>query len=229
MHDTAMLLGQRFFEAYARDGGGLKVMDLGAQDVNGSLRTVAPAGCEYVGVDFADAKGVDVVLTDPYKLPFEDNTFDICVSANCFEHSEFFWLTFMEVMRVVKPDGLFYLDVPFNGAFHRYPVDCWRFYPDAGVALANWGRRNGLNIALLESFVGNQGQQMMNDFVGVFLKDAAHRDKHPRRILDSFPHYSNGVVLGSDQFKNFVAETEDRRAHQRLKAAINSINQIMRS
>jgi len=225
MHDTAMELGQRFFQTYAKAGGGLKIMDLGAQDVNGSLRTVAPAGAEYIGVDFADAKGVDVVLTDPYSLPFPDDTFDICVSANCFEHSEFFWLTFLEVMRVVKPGGLFYLDVPFNGAFHRYPVDCWRFYPDAGMALRNWARRNGMTTELLESFIGNQKSQMMNDFVAVYVKSQQFADRHPAKIQDSFTDFTNGYVFGAQKFSNFVPEPEDRKAHKELKA----LKQILRS
>jgi SAM-dependent methyltransferase len=227
MHDTAMLIGQRFFQTYANGASGLKILDLGSQDVNGSLRTVAPPGCEYVGVDFADAKGVDVVLTDPYKLPFEDESFDICVSANCFEHSEFFWLSFLEIVRVLKPEGLFYLDVPFNGAFHRYPVDCWRFYPDSGMALRNWGRRNNYPLELLESFVGNQQRQMMNDFVAVFLKDRTHVAKHPNRIQSSFPDFVNGYVLGATRFTNPLAETPDRKAHLQLKALTASFKQIL--
>ena len=25
-----------------------------------------------------------------------------------------------------------------NGDYHSWPVDCWRFYPDSGIALINW-------------------------------------------------------------------------------------------
>ena len=226
MHDTAMELGQRFFQTYAQREG-LKIMDLGSQDVNGSLRTVAPAGCEYTGVDFADARGVDVVLTDPYKLPFADSTFDVAVSANCFEHSEFFWLTFLEIIRVLKPGGLFYLDAPYNGAFHRYPVDCWRFYPDAGMALRNWGRRAGYPVDLLESFVGSQKRDMMNDFVAVYVKDQAFSGDYPNRMLSSFQDYSNGYVLGDTRFTNFKADQEDRKAHLQLKALTANLKQIL--
>ena len=153
MHHTAMEHGRLFFETYVKDASGLTIMDLGAQDVNGSLRDLAPVGARYVGVDFENAKGVDVVITDPYALPFEDASIDVCVSSSCFEHSEFFWLVFLEIMRVLKPPGLFYLNSPSNGFFHRYPVDCWRFYPDSGVALQNWARRNCYPVELLESFV----------------------------------------------------------------------------
>jgi hypothetical protein len=61
---------------------------------------------------------------------------------------------FIEIQRVLKPEGLFYLNAPSNGTYHRYPVDCWRFYPDSGVALSHWGQKNGYNTQLIESFVG---------------------------------------------------------------------------
>src|SRR5690606_22164720 len=102
---------------------------------------VAPANVTYIGLDFEKAKGVDVLLTDPYTLPFENESVDVVVSSSCFEHSEMFWLVFAEILRILKPNGLVYLNAPSNGVVHRYPVDCWRFYPDAGEALATWGKR----------------------------------------------------------------------------------------
>ena len=57
MHDTAMIYGEHFFSAYVNGSTGLKIVDIGAQDVNGSLRSVAPANCDYVGLDFVEGKG----------------------------------------------------------------------------------------------------------------------------------------------------------------------------
>ena len=59
-------------------------------------------------------------------------------------------------MRVLKPAGLLYINAPSNGDYHRYPVDCWRFFPDSGVALQNWANRNGYECAMLESFNGDK-------------------------------------------------------------------------
>ena len=94
MHDTAMDFGARFFNAYTKGAQGLAIVDIGAQDVNGSLKSVSPANNKYIGVDFAKGSGVDIVIEDPYSLPFETNSVDVCVSSSCFEHSEFFWLLF---------------------------------------------------------------------------------------------------------------------------------------
>lgn len=229
MHDTAMEFGAAFFETYAKDATGLTVIDVGAQDVTGSLRTVCPDGNRYIGVDFAHGKGVDVVITDPYALPFDDNYADVVVSSSCFEHAEFFWLVFNEALRILKPGGLLYLNVPSNGAYHRFPVDCWRFYPDSGAALQNWGRRSGYNVALLESFTGRRKADIWNDFIAVFLKDEAHVASHPRRILDTLKLYTNGRRHGSDQITNFALASQDQDAHAKLIATVQAINRILSS
>ena len=156
MHQSAMFYGQRFFDAYCagKKLHDVTVVDIGSQDVNGSLREVCPSGVHYIGLDFVEGNGVDIIIDDPYKLPLLDASADIIVSSSCFEHSEFFWLVFLEAMRVLKDDGVFYLNAPSNGFFHQWPVDCWRFYPDAGHAMVAWAKRNGMSPVLLESFIG---------------------------------------------------------------------------
>jgi len=228
MHDSAMDFGKRFFDTYLQQSQGLTIVEIGSQDVNGSLRSVAPPGNKYIGVDFASAPGVDIVLSDPYSLPFENSSVDVCVSSSCFEHSEFFWLVFNEVLRILKPDGLFYLDVPANGVFHRYPVDCWRFYPDSGAALQKWGRRSGYPVVMLESFTGHQLADMWNDNVSVFLRDEQFLHRHPRRIQDSFNNYTNGFLHGRPQISNPVLNPQDHDAHIRLIDLIQSFNRVLK-
>jgi SAM-dependent methyltransferase len=217
MHPTALMNGKRFFDTYVAPLGNVKVVDIGAQDVNGSLKSVCPPQAQYIGVDFVAAKGVDVVLTDPYHLPFESNSLDVVVSSSCFEHSEMFWLLFLEIMRVLKPEGLFYFNSPANGEFHRYPVDCYRFYPDSGNALARWAQRNGLRTRSLESYVSNQAGGHWNDFVSVFLKDEAFLGRHRGRILQQFTDFTNGrmhPVEGVESevaFVNYSSRQEDQR------------------
>ncbi len=185
MHKSAIFYARTFFETYLEDRSDLTIAEIGSQDVNGSLRDFAPSGHTYIGLDFQDARGVDVVLSDPYELPLGDGSVDVVVSSSCLEHSEFFWLVYLEVARVLKPGGLFYLNVPSNGPFHRYPVDCWRFYPDSAHALARWGRRNGHEMTVLESFVGVRGAGSWNDMVSVHLKGvdtAAYPDRMQDRL-----------------------------------------------
>lgn len=217
MHPSAMSNGKLFFDTYVARLVDVTVVDIGAQDVNGSLRGVCPASARYVGVDFQNARGVDVVLTAPYSLPFDDEFVDVVVSSSCFEHSEMFWLVFMEVLRILKPSGIFYLNAPSNGAFHRYPVDCWRFYPDSGKALVAWAHRCGVNAALLESYIAHQQIDIWNDFVAVFVKDAGRVGEHPHRILSSLTEFENGFVFGVDDIMNMTQATEDMRLLHKLK------------
>ena len=113
MHPTAMNNAAQFFDAYSASipvgASQPRVIDIGAQDVNGSLRQVTPPNFEYVGLDFQEAKGVDMLLEDPYILPLADASVDIVLSSSCFEHSEMFWVVFLEIMRVLKPTGLILL------------------------------------------------------------------------------------------------------------------------
>jgi SAM-dependent methyltransferase len=210
MHPTALSNADYFFKTYFnKDKVKPRIVEIGSQDVNGSIKSVCPAEVEYIGVDFIGGKGVDVVLDDPYKLPFEDGSIDYCLSSSVFEHSEMFWILFIEILRVLKSDGLFYLNVPSNGAFHRYPVDCWRFYPDSGVALVNWAKRSNINSALLESYISYQKNDIWNDFVAVFIKDASHIKDYPDRIVNINKDYYNGMVYGSSGFLNHKSYPED--------------------
>jgi len=189
------------------------VVEIGSQDVNGSLRSLW-SGVSYIGVDFVEGKGVDVILDDPYKLPFEDASVDVVLSSSVFEHSEMFWVLYLEIMRILKPHGLFYLNVPSNGDFHRWPVDCWRFYPDSGKALITWAKRSGMTPALLESYVSNQSTtDRWNDFVAVYVKDEQHVGLYPTRILDTKKDILNGTVYGETAFINQSTLNED---HKRL-------------
>lgn len=229
VHGSAMEYGRRFFDLYARGAEGLTIMEIGALDINGSLRSVAPPGSIYLGLDTVGGKGVDIVIDDPYVLPLKSDTVDICISSSCFEHSEFFWLCFNEVLRILKPEGIFYLNAPSNGAFHRHPVDCWRFYPDSGIALQNWGRKNGYRVVLLESFIGLQKEDTWNDFVAVFLKDPAYIGRYPERLLDGDREVMNGIRYGSDEFINPVSPSQDQEAHRKLSEIVRSMSDIMKS
>ncbi|MCE1175643.1 MAG: glycosyltransferase [Burkholderiales bacterium] len=221
MHPSALNNGKLFFDTYTPHflGGdeSVRVVEIGSQDVNGSIRQFCPQEFEYIGVDFVDGKGVDLVITSPYELPFEDNSVDIVVSSSCFEHSEMFWIVYLEIMRILKPHGLFYLNVPSNGMFHRYPVDCWRFYPDSGQALVTWARHNNFNSGLLESYVSNQIggeiENWWNDFVAVCIKNEHYITKYPKRMLYTDIKYTNGFLNGLPlgEILNLEEHSEDQR------------------
>ncbi len=139
-----------------------------------------------------------------------------------------FWLVFNEVLRVLKPSGLFYLNAPSNGAFHRYPVDCWRFFPDSGKALVAWAKRSGMSPALLESYVSRQRDAVWSDFVAIFVKDEACAGQHPNRILSTFADFENGHMLGKDEIINPADMPEDIRRLERLTQQLHDAESRLR-
>jgi SAM-dependent methyltransferase len=119
----------------------LRIVDVGSYDVNGSYRHLFERpGWQYVGVDIAPGPNVDVVLSSPYRFPLPKSYADLVISGQAFEHIEFFWLTWGEMVRVLRPGGLVFLIAPSRGSEHLHPVDCWRFLPGGYRALAKYVR-----------------------------------------------------------------------------------------
>jgi SAM-dependent methyltransferase len=141
------------------------LVDVGSANVNGSYRQIFDhPKIDYLGLDLAEAPGVELVIADPYRIPLETGHADIVVSGQMLEHCEFFWLSFAEMVRILKPNGYFFLIAPSAGPIHRYPVDCYRFYPDAYRALAKHAGCKLVNVWMDE-------RGPWNDLVGVFQKE----------------------------------------------------------
>jgi SAM-dependent methyltransferase len=201
MHKTAEQNARRFFETYVHESK-KDFLEIGSYLSSFNIRSLSKNDSNYIGVDLTKGPGVDVVLDNPYRLPFDDNSFDYVISSSCFEHSEFFWLTYLESIRVLKPNGLFYLNAPSNGDFHRFPVDCWRFFPDSGNALSNWSIRNGYNTAVMEQYTSNKDSDIWSDYVCIFIKDLNYISEYKKRIINSFHNYTNGSVFPHNQILN---------------------------
>lgn len=170
MHYTSLISGKAFSESYGKPNS--IVIDIGGRDVNGSLRSFFESkGMTFVCIDMEAHPSVDIVIPPSEKLPFEDGSVDFIVSTSCFEHDPCFWLTFKEMTRIIKPSGYIYINAPTSGPYHTYPGDNWRFYSDAGQALAYWSGKQISNEAIypvkvVETF--NVLGEIWNDFVCVW-------------------------------------------------------------
>lgn len=120
----------------------LTIIDLGSQDINGSYRPIFERPpWHYLGIDLAPGKNVDIVLRDPYDWrELESESADVVVAGQTIEHTEFFWETMKQIARVLKPGGLCCVIVPSSGPEHRFPVDCWRIFPDGLRAMARYAQ-----------------------------------------------------------------------------------------
>lgn len=213
MHDTAFQMAAHFFSVYG--AGARSVLDVGSYDLNGSMRDVRPPGVlDYIGVDWAEGPGVDRVASgeEGAGLPVLDEEFDLALTSSALEHDPCFWETFVELVRSVRLGGYVYLNVPSNGKYHAHPLDCWRFYPDAGEALARWARRRGYDCTLVESFVLDRQEAEWNDTVCVFRRGPAElgpriyeRCEGARNVRDP---------LASPELLRYSEQTEDQRLYQ---------------
>jgi SAM-dependent methyltransferase len=201
MHDTAQAYGELFLDIYGRNftatGNPVTLLEVGAGELPEFW--VFKAKCDELGIHY---RGMDQLHSDdpdvPYTLPAEDNSVDMIICSSVFEHDEMFWVTFLEMMRILKPNGVVYVNAPSNGVVHGWPVDCWRFYPDSANALTKWARRNHLNTATMENFTSGILSEcgVWLDYVAVWIKDADHKWFHPSRILD-VPDVANSATNAS--------------------------------
>jgi SAM-dependent methyltransferase len=90
--------GKHFSEA-------CKILEIGSQNINGTVRTFFPQASEYLGIDLGLADCVDwVVPGELLELP--DGWADITISTECFEHCEAWEKVLKNMLRMTKPGGL---------------------------------------------------------------------------------------------------------------------------
>lgn len=141
---------QYFKETYLNPNEELKILDIGSFDKDGNYNyglILNEKKWTYHGLDLKQGNNIDIVVENAYDWEdeIEDETYDLVISGQAFEHIEFFWLTLEQVKRVLKPGGLFFLIVPSTGPVHKNPYDCYRFNENAMKAMAKY-----INLRVIE-------------------------------------------------------------------------------
>lgn len=83
---------------------------------------------EYVMTDVTEGMDVDKV-SDAHALSgkFGENRFDAIWSSSVWEHLHSPWIASREVIRTLKPGGVFFIQTHFTFCEHGYPEDYFRF------------------------------------------------------------------------------------------------------
>ena len=166
MHKSSMDRMTAFADKYCKEGD--TVLDIGSQKVNKNMQTYRKVfsgrGCGYIGADIEDGDNVDIVIDNSYLVGIGNETFDIVVSGQTFEHCPDFWILFKNMVRVTVKDGYICVIAPSAGKVHRYPVDCWRFLEDSMQALADYA-----GVELIDAKI-TVSKEQWKDCVGVFRK-----------------------------------------------------------
>ncbi len=114
-----------------RDITGRRVLEVGAYDVNGSVRTIAvrqlPA--EYVGVDVVPGPGVDrLVAAEQVLATYGHGRFDAVLSTEMLEHVVDWRAVVANLKGVLAPGGVLLITTRSPGfGYHPHPVDTWRY------------------------------------------------------------------------------------------------------
>ncbi|MGH8430152.1 MAG: class I SAM-dependent methyltransferase [Solimonas sp.] len=106
-----------------------RVLEVGSKDYGStySFRGDYP-DTEYIGVDLAAGKGVDVVhdLAEG-PGPLAGTTFNLIVCCSVMEHCPKPWKLADTMSGLLAPGGLIYISVPWVWRYHPYPDDFFRF------------------------------------------------------------------------------------------------------
>lgn len=101
------------------------MVEIGSKDYGNAanFRSLYP---EYVGLDMAEGKGVDVVC-DLSKSAFKEGHFALAICCSVLEHVEDPWAVAGNITKLLRPGGKLYVSVPWVWRYHAYPGDYWRF------------------------------------------------------------------------------------------------------
>jgi SAM-dependent methyltransferase len=139
MHISAMTAMDDCLAKYLSKDKKYRVLDFGSfvnrgQTLNHRL-LLRRYRCTVVGVDIQAGNNVDRQMTKPYRIPVRSRSQDVVLSGQVFEHIPFPFASVLEIARVLKRGGYFFMTVPSRG--HRHSTyDLWRFYPDSMRAFA---------------------------------------------------------------------------------------------
>jgi len=213
MHPTSLNKMKAFVEGYLGEFSDqeLIIIDVGAKAYPNNP-TYRPffnkPKWKYFGLDLEAGENVDIVVSNTYNwTELSDNFADVVISGQTFEHIEFPWLTAKEIFRVLKPGGICCIIAPSSGHEHKYPYDCWRFYPDGMKALAKW-----VGFRVVEVFT-DWGLGEWQDTFAVLQKPFS------KELVNSpFPEFNNQKVAEKVYFEAIKTSPDNPRYY------LNAIN-----
>ncbi|MFM8898673.1 MAG: methyltransferase domain-containing protein [Burkholderiales bacterium] len=93
---------------------GVLALDIGSLDLNGNNLYLFDADCQFLGIDVAQGRNVDIV-SPGHLLGMPPATFDVILSTECLEHDRHWEQTLNEAVRMLRPGGMLLMTCATTG------------------------------------------------------------------------------------------------------------------
>lgn len=112
---------------------GADILDVGARNINGSVKDFIQGYGSFTGTDFIDGKDVDIVVNNhDLDKRFDKESFDFITCCETLEHDVNFWTTVRNLRLLLKKKGWLLITTPGINFFkHDFPSDYYRFTEEA--------------------------------------------------------------------------------------------------
>ena len=127
MRDTTTALIGHYVDHTGLTG---QVLEIGGHHLSDSaIRLFPEARFSYTDLDLQPSHLPNTIVADitDCRAVVPDESFDVVVSSDVFEHLERPWLAAAEIARILKPGGLAITYTLFAARNQPCPIDYWRF------------------------------------------------------------------------------------------------------
>ena len=149
----------------------------------------------FYGVDKSADSKADVIA-DVHEIPFKDSTLDALLATEILEHVSDPSKVMGEISRVLKPNGVLLLTVPFFWGLHQEPFDYYRY---TKYGLQYLSEKNGLEVLEVVpkcGFWATWTQRLIDNVIEVYMRNCSAWSTYTVTALFA-PVSAGGYLLDS--------------------------------
>ena len=166
-HPQQLCFIETFSKYVSSDWHGKKILEIGSYIVEGGIRGFF-ANSDYLGVDLTPGPGVDLVASG-HLVEHPDNTYDVTVSCECFEHNPYWLETFFNMYRMTLPGGFVVFSCATRG---RLEHGTCRTSPESSPGTQHIGWDYYLNLEEVDFTRRIQFKDLFDDYIFISNKES---------------------------------------------------------
>ncbi len=201
---------------------------MGGRNWNGEFSFLGEDICKKDILDIVQSPEVTYCPSNPYSWDMiDDDTYDLVMSSDAFQHIDYFWETIREMKRVCKPGGLIYVIAPSMRYDGQCPYANYAFNTHGMVAIAQWA-----DIEVIDASVagipfekaGKEWDDPLDDAVLIARKKPGDKDDIPELQINKLKYERRYVYSVRSKIKGIVKENilGDKRYHSMYKRSRNN-------